>query len=123
MPADVPQVETANVLNLDFGNSPELKSVFSTKDAGAPITLKIKGKIMGKYPEGVKIAIEKIITEGTEYAQEQEIEPSADEPIMATMKKTKREKRDVSDDELLGPHSRPPQTATNSQEPWRTAFA
>jgi hypothetical protein len=116
-----------NVMILDFADSPKLRGVFSTKEIGAKMKLKFEVRIMSKYPEGVKLSIEKVITE-SEREEEEEIKPTLEEPVMATMKKKKRKDRGMSgphdaEDEMLGAHNRPEQTAVNSQEPWRTAFA
>src|SRR5215831_13654782 len=126
MASQSPQIDSSNVMLLDYADNPKLRGVFSTKAIGAKMTLKFELRIMSKYPEGVKLSIEKVITEASDDEEENEIKPSLEEPVMATMKKKGRKTRGVEgphDEDLLGAHNRPEQTAANSQEPWRTAFA
>lgn len=117
---ETPQVENPNVLTLDYADNPDLKEVFQMKDVGHKCTIKFEVQVMSKYPEGVKLAIEKVITSG--YGQNQdkdkEVKPEIDHPVMATVQSRRRKNRG-----MMGPHGRPPQTVENSAEPSMTSYA
>lgn len=105
---------TSNCLHIDYTGNPDLKDLFGGKDIGDKVTLKLKLQVMSKTPDGIKLAIDKVIADGVENAagEEAEAEPSETEPIM--MRMSRRGK--------MGPHNRPPQTAENASEPGMKAY-
>lgn len=116
--AETPQVESSNVLTLDYQDNPDLREVFGRKEVGAKCKLTLQLQVMSKYPEGVQCAIEKVITdEYGEDGEEKEATATEKEPIMATIRNRHRKNRG-----MMGPHGRPPQTAENSNEPWMTSY-
>lgn len=120
-----PQVQTPNTLTIDLADSPDLREIFSRKDAGDKCKLTMELQLMSKTPETVTLAIEKIVTDPSDYSTD-EAKPSLKEPIMATIEK--RHRKDMhgtttSQKQMpMGKHNRPPQTAENSAEPWMTSY-
>lgn len=112
----VPQIESPNVLTLDFADNGDLREILSHKEAGDKIVLTMHLQVMSKGNETAQLAIEKIITDPSDYLTD-EAEPSIKEPIMASMKRSRREK-----EMPMGKHNRPPQTAENSAEPWMKSY-
>lgn len=118
-----PQVETANVLTIDFAGNPDLREVFSGKDVGDKVTIRVELQVMSKQPEGVQCAIEKVITE--DYGQDgEEKEAVADEsePIMMRMRKKGSNAGGKIPNKGSVEHGRPAETARNSNEPWMTSY-
>lgn len=112
---------------MDYADSPELRGILSKKEVGDKCKLTLELQVMSKYPEGMQLAIEKVITEGYdgEYGGDGEAEASEKEPIMATIKARNRKHRGMDGPRSMqegGPKSRPPQTAENSAEPWMTSY-
>lgn len=105
-----PQVETPNILRLDIADNVALREIFSRKEAGSKCRLTLELEIMSKTPQMVEAAIEKVITDPSDYHTD-EATPSLKEPIMATI--SRRKGKDMP----MGKHNRPPQTAENSAEP------
>lgn len=123
--AEPPQVESPNLLTLDYQDAPELREIFQHKDTGDKCKLTMVLQVNSKYPEGVQCSIEKIITEAGDYGDEDnEVEPDNAHPVMATIKKKNRKNRGMQGphESEGGPKSRPPQTAENSAEPWITSY-
>lgn len=126
---DAPQVQTPNTLTIDFADNPKLREIFARKEVGDDCKLTVELQVMEKKVDGVVCAIEKVITDPSEY-YDNEAKPSAGEPIMMAMMSGKMRKRhgnpnkkdDDEKDNKMGPHNRPPQTAENMQEPWMTAY-
>lgn len=112
----VPQVETYNKLTIDVADNADLREIFSHKETGDKCKLTMHLQVMSKTPETVTLAIEKIVTDPSDYYKD-EVEPKINEPIMATMHRSRAKHKDS-----MGPHGRPPQTAENSQEPWMKAY-
>ena len=84
--AGSPQIESANLLTLDYQDSPELRDLFGRKDVGDKCKLTLIVQVTSKYPEGVQCSIEKIITESGDFEDEEyEIEPDISDPVMATI--------------------------------------
>lgn len=110
-----PQVESPNVLTIDFADNPDLKEIFLRKDAGAMVNLTMRLQVMAKDQETVTLSIEKIRTEPGDY-EKTEAEPTLKEPIMASMKRR-------HGTGMKGPHNRPPQEVENPIEPWMKSYA
>lgn len=115
MPAETPQIQSPNVLTVDFGDSPDVREIFGGMNIGDKITLQVEIQLASRYPEGVTCQIEKIITE--ENGQTKEATPDSKEPVMMRMRQKGSKSRG-----MMGPHNRPPQTAENSAEPWMTSY-
>lgn len=113
--ATSPQVETPNVLRLDIAGNPDLREIFSHKEPGSKCKLTLEIQVMTKTPELVTAAIEKIITDPSDY-HTNEATPTLKEPIMATVNRRKQK------DMPMGRHNRPPQTTENSAEPNLTSY-
>lgn len=119
-----PQVEAANQILIDLADNPDLREIFSRKDVGDKCRLTLNLQLMSKTPETVTLAIEKIITDPSDYHTD-EATPTLKEPIMATMgrRRMRERHRGGEDKEMpMGKHNRPPQTAENSAEPWMTSY-
>lgn len=119
-----PQVEAANQLTIDLADNPDLREIFSRKDAGAKCKLTLELQVMSKTPETVTLAIEKVITDPSDYATD-EAKPTLKEPIMMTMRRRKKGDMPMhsgNSDMPMGKHNRPPQTAENSTEPSLTSY-
>lgn len=129
---DAPQVQSPNTLTIDFADNPKLREIFARKEVGDDCKLTVEIQVMEKKVDGVVCSIEKVVTDPNDY-YDHEAEPTAGEPIMMVMMRgrsrrnhgmVKRAKDGEDDgDEKMGPHNRPPQTAENVQEPWKTAYA
>jgi hypothetical protein len=127
--AETPQVESSNTLTVDFQDNPELRSILTKKEVGHKCKLTFELQVMSKYPEGMQLAIEKVITEdGYDDGSEKDADASDKHPIMATIKSKNRKSRGMQgphgpeEKQRGGPSSRPPQTAQNSAEPWMTSY-
>lgn len=112
-----PQVETPNQLIIDMADNPDLREIFSGKQAGDKCKLTMDLQVMAKTQETVTLAIEKITTDHG-YNGVDEAEPSLKEPIMATMHRNRKKGKDMP----MGKHNRPEQTAENSAEPWMKSY-
>lgn len=112
--------ESANVLTLDFGSNKDLAALFATKEVGDKCELTFKLQLVSRYPEGVTLAVEKVISEdgyGTDDKEPVEAKGDDEHPIMARMRSKNAKNRG-----MMGPHGRPPQTAENSAEPWVKSY-
>lgn len=112
-----PVVESPNILTIDTAGNGDAAEIFAHQEVGQKGRIEIEYEVVGKYPEGVKLAVEKLIWRGSQdVSSKDEARADAEQPIMMRMRRRSRNRG------MMGPHNRPPQTAVNSQEPWQTAF-
>jgi hypothetical protein len=116
-----PQIEAANQLIIDVADNPDLREIFSSKEAGDKCKLTMHLQVMSKTQETVTLAVEKIVTDPSDYHTD-EAEPTLKEPIMATMHRNRHRNRGGEKEMPMGKHNRPEQTAENSAEPWLKSY-
>lgn len=89
-----PPVETANVIDIDYSNNPDLQEIFASKDAGDECRLTLDLQVLSRSPDGIRLGINKVTAEGSSY-DEDEAEPDSKQPIIMTL-------RDATKNERMG---------------------
>ena len=102
-----PPAESANVIEIDYANNPDLQAIFAPKTAGESCRLTLDLQVIAKSPHSIRLGINKVMSEDYET---EDIEPNEKEPIVMRLRRaTKNESMGHR-----GPRGEVPQTATNS---------